>query len=300
MNAPIPWLYGLAVVLVLNIIASLFNSRAIWKFRLPLMVAAYVVGIALFYKLGFLPALAIWWGIGFVIGLMDWSCDFRRARDSKDPEVKPPGLETIVRGLFAWPITVPLKLLAVLFWVLVIGDYGVCGLCYSLYKKLFPNHVPHYKGIEGCKEAAISGDARAQFTLGCGYESGEYGLPRDDVESAKWFRKAAEQNHYAAQLRLGICLAEGKGVEKNVIEGLMWIILSKYVSTSRGGGYFFLDAASQAASRTKDQMTKQQIAETWVMLDSSPLYKEFREQLDRSVPQPGQPPPSTNTGREKT
>ena len=131
-------------------------------------------------------------------------------------------------------------------------------------------------GIEGCKEAAISGDARAQFTLGCGYESGEYGLPQDYVESAKWFRKAAEQNHYGAQLRLGICLAEGKGVEKNVVEALMWISLSNHVAAMRGGGMLFRDGAYQASNRIKAQMTEQQITEAWVMLESSPLYKEFK------------------------
>lgn len=185
MQTPTPWLYGLAVVVVLNIVASLFNSPAIRRFRLPLMLAAYVIGIALFSKLGVWPALALWWGIGLVIGLITWSYEFRLAPLSKDAEVKPSSLVTIVRGLFAWPITVPLKLLLALCWVVVIGDYGVCSLCYSLYKKLLPSHVPHYRGIEGCKGAAISGDARAQFTLGCGYESGEYGLPQDHVESVK-------------------------------------------------------------------------------------------------------------------
>jgi TPR repeat protein len=283
MQTPTPWLYGLAVVVVLNIVASLFNSPAIRRFRLPLMLAAYVIGIALFSKLGVWPALALWWGIGFVIGLIGWSYEFRGARPSKDAEVKPPGLVTVVHGLFAWPITVPLKLLAALGFVVV---SGVGNLCYSLYKKLLPNYVPHYRGIEGCKEAAISGDARAQFNLGCGFESGEYGLPQDYVESAKWFRKAAEQNHYAAQLRLGIYLAEGKGVEKNVVEGLMWIVLSAHVSIRHGGGRLFRDAAHQESSRTKAQMTEQQIAEAWVMLDSSPLYKEFKERLDRSASQP--------------
>jgi hypothetical protein len=284
MKTATPWLYGLAVVVVLNIVAPLLSSPAICRFRLPLMLAAYVIGIALFSKLGVWPALALWWGIGFVTGLICWSYEFRSARHSKDAEVKPPSLVTVVHGLFAWPITVPLKLLlAALGWVVV---DGVCSLCYWLYKKLLPNHVPHYRGIEGCKEAAMSGDARAQFTLGCGYESGEYGLLQDNVESVKWFRKAAEQNDYAAQLRLGIYLAEGKGVEKNVVEGLMWIFLSEHVSIQHGGGYLFRDAAYQASNRTKARMTEQQIAEAWVMLDSSPLYKEFKTSLDGFASQP--------------
>jgi hypothetical protein len=245
-------------------------------FRLPLLLAAYVIVIVLFSKLGVWPALALWWGIGFVIGFLYWARDSRSARHSKDADVKALRLVTVVRGLFVWPITVPLKLLVVLASDVV---YGLWSLCDSLYRKLLPNHVPHYKGIEGCKEAAISGDARAHFTLGCAFERGDYGLPQDDSESAKWFRKAAEQNHYAAQLRLGICLAEGKGVEKNVVEGLMWILLSQHISIEHGSGYFFRDAARQASSRTKALMTEQQIAEAWAMMDSSPLYKEIKERL---------------------
>jgi hypothetical protein len=290
MKTPIPWLYGLAVVIVLNIVESLFNSPATRRFRVPLMLAAYVIGIVLFFKLGVWPALALWWGIGLVIGLIGWSREFRCARHSKDAEGKPPSLAAVVRGLFTWPVTVPLVLLlGALGWVVV---NGVWSLSYSLYKKLLPNRVPHYKGIERCKEAALSGDARAQFTLGRGYESGEYGLPQDYVESAKWFRKAAEQNHYAAQLGLGIYLAEGKGVEKNVVEGLMWILLSHHVAIKHGAGYFFRDGAYQSSSRTKAQMTEQQIAEAWVMLNASPLYKEFRLDRSASQPAPEESPPA--------
>jgi len=78
MKTQTPWLYGLAVVVVLNIVASVFNSPAICMFRLPLMLAAYVIGIVLFFKLGVWPALALWWGIGLVTGLLCWSYEFRR------------------------------------------------------------------------------------------------------------------------------------------------------------------------------------------------------------------------------
>jgi hypothetical protein len=287
MNTPTPWLYGLAVVVVLNIVASLFNSPAICRFRTPLILAAYVIGIVLFFKLGFWPALALWWGIGIVIGLLGWSYEFRRARHGKDADDEPPGLVTVVRGLFTWPITIPLAV----FGGVVINDLG--NLLYSLYTKLLPNHVPHYRRIERCKEAAISGDERAQFTLGNAYQCGEYGLPQDHAEAAKWYRKAAEQNHGTAQLSLGVCLADGKGVEKNVVEGLMWILLARHVLAQNSAGWLLRDAAIQTISRTKAQMTEQQIAEAWVMLDSSPLYKEIKERLsvinregDGSAPQP--------------
>jgi hypothetical protein len=62
----------------------------------------------------------------------------------------------------------------------------------------------------------------------------------------------------------------------------MWIFLSHHVAIKHGKrGYLFRNAAYQASDRTKAQMTEQQIAEALAMLDSSPLYREFKERLDR-------------------
>jgi TPR repeat protein len=264
MRTPTPWLYGLAVVVVLNIVAWLFISPAMCMFRLPLMLAAYVIGTVLFFKLGVWPALALWWGIGLVVGLLQWSYDFRSARHSKDADVKPPSLVTVVRGLFAWPVVVPLQLLAAFGWVVV---NGLGSLCYFLYKKLLPKHVPHYGGIEECKKAAISGDAQAQLTLGNAYANGEYGLPQDYAEAAKWYRKAAEQDHHTAQLNLGVSLVKGQGVEQNVVEGYMWVILARR-GGGPGSGHMVIDVAHQKLIEYKAHMTEQQIAEAWVMAEA--------------------------------
>jgi hypothetical protein len=287
MKTPTPWLYGLAVVVVLNIVSEFFSSPAIRMFRMPLILAAYVIGIVLFFKLGFWPALALWWGIGLVIGLLRWSYEFRRARHSKDADVKPPSLVTVVRGLFAWPLVFPFVAFG---WVVVKGLGGL----YSLYERLLPNRVPHYGGIERCKKAAISGDARAQATLGSAYGNGVYGLPQDYAESAKWYRKAAEQNYGSAQLNLGVCLAEGKGVEKNVVEGLMWILLARRVGGDGLLGLFVCDAAAQQRIRLQAHMTEQQIAEAYARLESLPLFKEWLSGASRKEParnaQPGDAP----------
>jgi len=104
MKNPTLWLYALAAVVVLNIIASLFMSPAIRMFRLPLILAAYVIGIVLFFKLGVLRALAVWCGIGI---LLYWSYEFWSARRSKEPDTTMPSLVTVVHGLFAWPIMLP-------------------------------------------------------------------------------------------------------------------------------------------------------------------------------------------------
>ena len=48
------------------------------------------------------------------------------------------------------------------------------------------------------RTVAEQGQAEAQFNLGMTYHNGE-GVPRNDSEATKWYRKAAEQGHAEAQ-----------------------------------------------------------------------------------------------------
>ena len=52
--------------------------------------------------------------------------------------------------------------------------------------------------LQAFKPLAERGDAIAQYRLGLMYKNGE-GVPQDDVEAVRWFRKAAEQGHAGAQ-----------------------------------------------------------------------------------------------------
>lgn len=107
MKSPNRWPYALAAVVVLNIIASLFTSPAIRMFRIPLILAAYVIGIVLFFKVGVGRALALWCAIGIASGFLYWGYEFWSARHSEEPDTKMPSLVTVVHGLFAWPIMLP-------------------------------------------------------------------------------------------------------------------------------------------------------------------------------------------------
>ena len=60
------------------------------------------------------------------------------------------------------------------------------------------------KPIGEVKAKAEAGDAESQVELGRRYDDGE-GVAKDQVEAAKWFRKAAEQNYAQAQYNLGVC-----------------------------------------------------------------------------------------------
>src|SRR4029079_2561248 len=71
------------------------------------------------------------------------------------------------------------------------------------------------------REKAEKGDADAQFTLGMMYYEGR-SVPRDYVESARWFRKAAEQGHAIAQYALGAIYENGRGFPKDTAEAARW------------------------------------------------------------------------------
>jgi hypothetical protein len=95
--------------------------------------------------------------------------------------------------------------------------------------------------------AAEQGNRDAQFKLGLCYEEGK-GVVQDYVEAAKWFRRAAERDptktriiiftetvngqtrcrciavpdHTQAQVKLGLCYDEGKGVHQDSTEAMKW------------------------------------------------------------------------------
>ena len=66
-----------------------------------------------------------------------------------------------------------------------------------------------------------SGGSEVQLWLGNCYKNGT-GVEQNDVEAAKWYRRAAEQNEENAQYELGKCYAEGVGVEKDIHEAIKW------------------------------------------------------------------------------
>jgi TPR repeat protein len=75
---------------------------------------------------------------------------------------------------------------------------------------------------------ANGGDAAAQVLVGDGYAAGS-GAERTDKQSAEdcrqaaaWYRKAAEQNDVAGQMRLAALYRDGKGVARDMSEAAAW------------------------------------------------------------------------------
>ncbi|MGD0814026.1 MAG: tetratricopeptide repeat protein [Verrucomicrobiota bacterium] len=75
------------------------------------------------------------------------------------------------------------------------------------------------------RQKAGQGDAVAQYILGSYYATGR-GVPRSNVEAAKWYHLSAEQGYAPAQYRLGYCYATGRGVPWDNARAAKWYRLS--------------------------------------------------------------------------
>ena len=101
------------------------------------------------------------------------------------------------------------------------------------------------------KALADKGLAWAQFNLGVMYDTGE-GVPENDAEAVKWYRKAADQGNAAAQFNLGIMYANGEGVPENNIRAYVWWSMAKTQGNTKAAGNLDI---------LKPKMTPQQIAD---------------------------------------
>lgn len=93
------------------------------------------------------------------------------------------------------------------------------------YRPNFPDALPlaqaQVESAKWFKKSAENGFAKAQNKLGECYESGK-GVPEDQSEAVKWLRKAAEQGYAEAQKNVGHRYRKGEGVEKDLVEAAKW------------------------------------------------------------------------------
>ena len=75
------------------------------------------------------------------------------------------------------------------------------------------------------RESAKQGLATAQYNFGALYRDCNI-VPRDIVETAKWWRMAAEQGFAEAQNGMGVLYFEGNGVAKNYVKSVEWTRLA--------------------------------------------------------------------------
>lgn len=84
-----------------------------------------------------------------------------------------------------------------------------------------PISVTEKRTFSDLLDKAQRGDADAQFKLGICYADG-LGVEVNAAEAVKWYRKSAEQGNAMAQLNIGICFREGNGVPEDKAESEKW------------------------------------------------------------------------------
>ena len=72
--------------------------------------------------------------------------------------------------------------------------------------------TPETETLAQLQELAEAGNPAAQNDLGWIYQNGR-GVPQDDAEAVKWYRKAAEGGYAIAQDNLGWIYQQGRAVE---------------------------------------------------------------------------------------
>ncbi|MBR5412740.1 MAG: sel1 repeat family protein [Fibrobacter sp.] len=107
------------------------------------------------------------------------------------------------------------------------AEAGVANMQYKLALCLFHGWGIASNQVESVKwyrKAAEQGNAWAQCDLGHCYYNGNYGVTQDYGKAVEWYRKAAEQGNASAQNALGNCYYSGKGVERNFSRAMEWYL----------------------------------------------------------------------------
>ena len=79
------------------------------------------------------------------------------------------------------------------------------------------------KGIDWLKQGAYQGNANAAENLASIYQSGNYGIKRNQELCLTYWKLGAENGSDECQYNYGMCLKKGKGVPKDKEAGIKWI-----------------------------------------------------------------------------
>ena len=86
---------------------------------------------------------------------------------------------------------------------------GLCPFC----RTPVPNKSEEI--IKRLKKLMEAGDAHAMYNLGCCYDDGDYGLPRDRIKALELWHRAGELGYAAAYHNIGCAYDIGRGVERD-------------------------------------------------------------------------------------
>jgi hypothetical protein len=130
-------------------------------------------------------------------------------------------------------------------------------------------------------DKAEDGDMQAQFTLGLSYSTGS-GQPEDQTQAAKWYLRAADQEHALAQFNLGLMLATGTGVAADRTAAIRWI--RRAAASGDASAQFYLGNHCHRASfvRTGANQPALRIESyQWFRLAAAQGYKDSALHVER-------------------
>lgn len=107
------------------------------------------------------------------------------------------------------------------------------------------------EAVKWYRKGAEVGDERSQYRLGVMYAEGRGGLPKDDVEAVNLYRKSAERGCLDAQYQLGLRYAEGKTVPKDALQAYLWLSFAVQCN----------ETAKDLTTKLTAEMTPQQLTE---------------------------------------
>lgn len=81
------------------------------------------------------------------------------------------------------------------------------------------------EALKWYRKAAGKGLPEAQHNVGLMYFRGQ-GVPPDHAEAAKWYREAAEQGMADSQMNLALMYYHGQGVPRDYVQAHMWLDLA--------------------------------------------------------------------------
>jgi uncharacterized protein len=79
------------------------------------------------------------------------------------------------------------------------------------------------QAVDLLKRGAQQGDPLAMYNLALHYLNGTNGVPRDFVQAAEFFGKAAESGSVSAMVQYGKALLDGRGLAPNPRRGVEWL-----------------------------------------------------------------------------
>lgn len=128
--------------------------------------------------------------------------------------------------------------------------------------------------VSQLRQQAEAGDESAQFRLGIIFGRGE-GVPRDNVESIRWYVLAAEQGHASAQFNLGTKYARGDGIPRDNVEAHFWLSSAaasgeKDAIKARANLESRMSASQLAEAREREREIKPRVPEDPAPFNGSP------------------------------